>query len=56
MEARRVTEPTKLIAARGLAAELETSYHRLSRWLRRQRDVGVGGREFGRELVGLGAG
>jgi hypothetical protein len=40
MEARSVTEPGMVITARSLAAELETSYHRLSKWLRQQRDGG----------------
>ena len=35
-----MTEPGKVISARGLAAELETSYHHLSKWLRQQRDAG----------------
>ena len=35
-----MTEPGKVITARGLAAELETSYHCLSKWPRQQRDAG----------------
>ena len=40
METRSVTDPARVITARGLAAEVETSYHRLSKWLRQQRDAG----------------
>lgn len=35
-----MTDSGIAITARGLAAEVETSYHRLSKWLRQQRDAG----------------
>ena len=34
-----MTEPFEVITARDLAIEVGTSYHRLSRWLRQQRDA-----------------
>ncbi len=35
-----MTDRGLVITARALAAELDTSYHRLSKWLRQQRDNG----------------